>query len=77
MYRRREPISKGKGDIIVCLDESYSTYGDNQAWGMAMAMILLQICHDNKRNFALIHFSDKIKDAYISCRRYILREANV
>ncbi len=60
-YRRREPISKGKGDIIVCLDESYSTYGDNQAWGMAMAMILLQICHDNKRNFALIHFSDKIK----------------
>ena len=28
---------------------------------MAMAMILLQICHDNKRNFALIHFSDKIK----------------
>ena len=26
-----------------------------------MAMILLQICHDNKRNFALIHFSDKIK----------------
>lgn len=60
-YRRREAISKGKGDIIVCLDESYSTYGDNQAWGMAMAMILLQICHDNKRNFALIHFSDEIK----------------
>ncbi len=60
-YRRREPICKGKGDIIVCLDESYSTYGDNQAWGMAMAMILLQICHENKRNFALIHFSDKIK----------------
>lgn len=60
-YRRREPICKGKGDIIVCLDESSSTYGANQAWGMAVAMVLLHICHENKRNFALIHFSDKIK----------------
>lgn len=60
-YRRREPICKGKGDIIVCLDESSSTYGVNQAWGMAVAMVLLHICHENKRNFALIHFSDKIK----------------
>ena len=60
-YRRRESICKGKGDIIVCLDESSSTYGDNQAWGMAIAMILLHICHENKRNFALIHFSDEIK----------------
>lgn len=60
-YRRREPVCKGKGDIIVCLDESSSTYGDNQAWGMAVAMVLLHICHENKRNFALIHFSDEIK----------------
>lgn len=60
-YRRREPICEGKGDIIVCLDESSSTYGVNQAWGMAVAMVLLHICHENKRNFALIHFSDKIK----------------
>lgn len=60
-YRRREPISKGKGNIIVCLDESSSTYGDNQAWGMVVAMVLLHICHENKQNFALIHFSDEIK----------------
>lgn len=60
-YRRREPICKGKGDIIVCLDESSSTYGNNQAWGMAVAMILLQICRDNKRNFALIHFASETK----------------
>lgn len=60
-YRKRESICKGKGDIIVCLDESSSTYGDNQAWGMAIAMILLQICRDNKRDFALIHFSKKTK----------------
>lgn len=60
-YRKRDSICKGKGDIIVCLDESSSTYGDNQAWGMAIAMILLHICHENKRNFALIHFADEIK----------------
>ncbi|MGN0107184.1 MAG: VWA domain-containing protein [Hominilimicola sp.] len=60
-YRRRESISKGKGDIIVCLDESSSTYGENQAWGMAIAMTLLQICRDNKRDFALIHFSGDTK----------------
>lgn len=60
-YRIREPVSKGKGNIIVCLDESSSTYGDNQAWGMAVAMVLLHICHENKQNFALIHFSDEIK----------------
>lgn len=60
-YRRRESICKGKGDIIVCLDESSSTYGDNQAWGMAVAMMLLHICRQNKRNFALIHFAKDIK----------------
>ena len=45
-YRRREPVYKGAGDIICCLDESGSTAGECAAWGKAVAM------------FALIHFSD-------------------
>ena len=32
-YRRREPIHKGMGDIICCLDESGSTRGDAAADG--------------------------------------------
>lgn len=56
-YQRREPIYKGMGDIICCLDESGSTKGDSAAWGKAVALTLLEIAADGKRNFALIHFS--------------------
>ena len=56
-YRRREPIYKGMGDIICCLDESSSTKGDPAAWGKAVALTLLEIASDGGRNFALVHFS--------------------
>ena len=56
-YQRREPIYKGMGDIICCLDESDSTEGDPTAWGKAVALTLLEIAADSGRNFALIHFS--------------------
>ena len=42
-YQRREPIYKGMGDIICCLDESDSTEGDPAAWGKAVALTLLEI----------------------------------
>ena len=57
-YRRREPIHKGMGDIICCLDEFGSTRGDAAAWGKAVAMTLLDIAAENRRKFALIHFAD-------------------
>ena len=56
-YKRREPIRKGAGDIICCLDESDSTEGDKAAWGKAVAMALLDIAAEGGRSFALIHFS--------------------
>lgn len=56
-YRRREPIYKGMGDIICCLDESSSTEGEAAAWGKAVAMTLLEIAAESRRNFALIHFA--------------------
>ncbi len=57
-YRRREPIHKGMGDIICCLDESGSTRGDAAAWGQkAVALALLDIATENRRKFALIHFA--------------------
>ena len=56
-YRRREPVCKGMGDIICCLDESGSTRGDAAAWGKAVALTLLEIAAENGRSFALIHFS--------------------
>ncbi len=56
-YQRRQPITKGMGDIICCLDESGSTWGDAAAWGKAVAMVLLEMALDSNRKFALIHFS--------------------
>ena len=56
-YRRRQPIYKGMGDVICCLDESGSTAGDAAAWGKAVAMTLLEIAAENGRKFALIHFA--------------------
>ena len=56
-YQRREPVCKGAGDIICCLDESDSTKGDNAAWGKAVALTLLEIAAEGGRSFALIHFS--------------------
>ena len=58
-YRRRQPISKGKGDIIACLDESDSTAGGKEYWGKALALTLLEAAAKRRRSFALIHFSDK------------------
>lgn len=56
-YRRREPIYKGAGDMICCLDESGSTAGECAAWGKAVALTLLDIAESEGRKFALIHFS--------------------
>lgn len=58
-YQRREPIYKGMGDIICCLDESDSTEGDPSAWGKAVALTLLEIAAGGGRNFALVHFSSR------------------
>ena len=57
-YKRREPIYKGCGDIIICLDESSSTRAD-APWGKAVALALLDIAMADSRKFALIHFSGK------------------
>lgn len=56
-YAKREKIRKGRGDVIVCLDESGSTSGENAAWGKALALAVQDICAHEGRKFALVHFS--------------------
>ena len=58
-YAKRERVHKGHGDIIVCLDESASTKGENAEWGKALALAVQDICAHEGRKFALIHFSGK------------------
>lgn len=61
-YRKRQPTTKGEGDIIVLIDESGSTE-KVQSWSKALAFALLDIAAKGKRRFALLHFAsaDQIK----------------
>lgn len=61
-YRKRMQVVKGKGDMIVLLDESGSTRSV-AAWAKAFALAMLDIASKDKRKFALIHFasSDDVK----------------
>lgn len=58
-YAKRERVHKGYGDVIVCLDESGSTEGENAEWGKALALAVQDICAHEGRKYALIHFSGK------------------
>lgn len=61
-YRKRMQVVKGKGDMIVLLDESGSTRSV-AAWAKAFALAMLDIASKDKRKFALIYFasSDDVK----------------
>ena len=53
-YRKRERITKGYGDFIVCLDESGSMFGEPIAWGKAIAPVLVEAAARNKKNKNLL-----------------------
>lgn len=56
-YRKRERITKGYGDVVICLDESSSTKGEPIAWGKALALTLMEAANRNGQNCAIIRFS--------------------
>lgn len=59
-YIRRESVSLGMGDMIVCVDESSSTAeGDKDAWGKAAACVLLEYAMRQHRSAALIRFANR------------------
>lgn len=55
-YRKRTEVVKGKGDMIVLVDESGSTY-EVQAWAKAFALAMLDIAAKDRRKFAMVHFA--------------------
>ena len=57
-YRKREAVTKAKGDIIACVDGSGSM-SDRIAWAMSVALALQEIAAKDKRKFALIQFGNK------------------
>lgn len=61
-YRKRAAVIKGRGDMIVLIDESSSTRSV-AGWAKALALALLDIAAKDRRKFALVHFAsaDRIK----------------
>lgn len=57
-YRKREAVTKAKGDIIACVDGSGSM-SDTIAWAMSLALALQEIAAEDRRKFALIQFGSK------------------
>ena len=70
-YQKRSPIIKGKGDMIVLVDESSSTR-QVQAWAKAFALAMLDIAAKDNRKFAMVHFanSDHVKTDLFEPGRY-------
>jgi len=48
---------KGKGPVIICIDSSGSMDGVPEIWAKSVAMVLLEIAREQKRDFYCIHFS--------------------
>ena len=55
-YRKRTEVVNGKGDMIVLVDESESTY-EVQAWAKAFALAMLDIAAKDRRKYAMVHFA--------------------
>jgi uncharacterized protein with von Willebrand factor type A (vWA) domain len=59
-YELKGKQRKEQGPIIMCVDESGSMRGHRDIWAKAIAMALIQITIQQKREFYLIHFSSKV-----------------
>lgn len=62
---------KGRGPMIVCVDDSGSMGDQEQTWSRAFAMALLEIAQLQKRNYALILYDDYVRDVMIQEKGYL------
>lgn len=49
----------GQGPMIVCLDSSGSMAGAREAWAKAVALALLHVAAQERRDYALVHFGSR------------------
>jgi len=64
-YRKRERVSKGYGDIVICIDESNSMEGDSITWAKAVALVLLEYAAQNNRSCAMVRFASSDDDLVV------------
>jgi len=56
-YEIQGKQKKGKGPVIICIDSSGSMDGLPEIWSKAVALVLLEIAREQKRDFFCVHFS--------------------
>ena len=59
-YKLNSNNEKCKGPIVCCIDTSGSMSGNREMWSKAVAIAMLEIAHNQKRDFAGILFSNKV-----------------
>ena len=59
-YKLRGNERKGRGPLVVCIDESSSMQGGRDVWSKAVALALLQIAQQQNRKYAMIHFDGRV-----------------
>lgn len=63
-YRFKGSETKGRGPIVVCVDESGSMSGARNTWAKGLALALLDMAQREKRGFALISFDGRITSEF-------------
>lgn len=56
-YRLDDRQPKGKGPVVVCIDDSGSMSGHRDTWAKAVALALLELARKQKRDFCFCTFS--------------------
>jgi uncharacterized protein with von Willebrand factor type A (vWA) domain len=59
-YRLEDRERKGKGPVVVCIDDSGSMSGSRDTWAKAVALALLELARKQKRDFCFCTFSTRL-----------------
>jgi len=69
-YALKDKQTKGKGDFVVCIDVSGSMNGIRELWAKAVALAILHHAIKQKRGFAMILFSEDVKEIFKFDRKH-------
>ena len=69
-YSLKGKEKKGKGPIIVAIDESGSMHGLPEIWAKSVALAMLEIAKSQKRSMFVIHFDSTSNPANLHTNRF-------
>jgi len=70
-YELRGKEKKAKGPIIICIDSSGSMHGTPEVWSKAVALALLDLAREQKRDFYCIHFSSGYRQQNLHVNEFL------